>query len=229
MPQPQYSFPSFLFSDTIPYVMGNQNSGRRHILTVVHREFIALLCANRYNIEATARAQGHNIATVRKWFEHQDFKEELARRQEILSAAANVTAAEVIGILASQLRADIADVLPDVEVVRKARARGVSHLIRDVEIKTITRRDGSVEETVKVKMVDSTKAAIQLARLMGLEARDDSLERARQAIRSIMDLKPCSAEEAISILAPHNPVVTRLRDEFAGTGLVIAMSQSETS
>lgn len=149
-----------------------------------------------------------------------DFREELARRQEILSSAANVTAAEVIGLLASQLRADIADVLPDEPIVMAARERGVSHLIQQIEVTTMTRSDGSEEKKVKLKMVDAGKAAAQLSRLMGLEARDDELERARTAIRSLMALQEISAEEAIIKLSSHFPVVLRLRDEFLGQPLI---------
>lgn len=204
--------------------MGNSRSGRRFIVHSQHRQFIALLCANNGNIDATCRSQKVSRQTAANWLKQKDFAAELARRQEILSTAANVTGAEVIGILASQMRADIADVFPDDPIVIAARQRGVSHLIRKIEVKTITRRDGDEERTVKIELVDAGKAATTLARLMGLENRDDSRERARSAIRALMDLKQCSPEEAISILAPHNPTVVTLRDEFAGTGPVIEMA-----
>jgi intracellular sulfur oxidation DsrE/DsrF family protein len=73
--------------------------------------------------------------------------------------------------------------------------------------------------------VDAGKAATTLAKLMGLENRDDSKERARSAIRALMDLKQCSPEEAISILAPHNPTVTQLREEFAGSNAIIEITK----
>lgn len=205
--------------------MGSKLSGRRFVFGSRHRQFIALLCANNGNIEATCRSQNVSRQTAANWLKQKDFAEELARRQEILSTAANVTGAEVIGILASQMRADIADVLPDEPIVLAARERGVSHLIRKIKVRTITRPSGDEERTVELELVDAGKAATTLAKLMGLENRDDSKERARSAIRALMDLKQCSAEQAISILAPHNPTVTALRDEFAGSNAIIEITR----
>lgn len=205
--------------------MGSKLSGRRFVFGSRHRQFIALLCANNGNMAATCRSMGVTTMTASNWLKQKDFAEELARRQEILSTAANVTGAEVIGMLASQMRADIADVLPDEPIVIAARQRGVSHLIRKIKVKTITRPSGDEERTVELELVDAGKAATTLAKLMGLEARDDSKERARSAIRALMDLKQCSPEEAISILAPHNPTVTTLRDEFAGNGAIIEITR----
>lgn len=200
---------------------GTKSSGRKFVLNAAHRQFVALLLANNGNIDATCRALRVIPQTARNWMQQKDFAAELARRQEILSAAANVTAVEVIGTLASQMRADIADILPDDPIVEAARKRGVSHLIQSIKIKTITRQNGDEERNVEIKMVDASKAAVQLSKLMGLEARDDAKERARTAIRALMDMKGCSAEEAISILAPHNPHVIHLRDEFAGNSAAI--------
>lgn len=132
----------------------------------------------------------------------------------------------MIGLLACQLRADIADVLPDEPIAIAARERGVSHLIQQIEVTTTTRPNGTEEKKVKLKIVDAGKAAAQLSKLKGLEARNDPRERARSAIRALMDLKQCSAEDAISILAPHNPTVTQLRDEFAGGPVIMIKGQA---
>ena len=196
-------------------------------LTAVHRQFIALLGAHNFNIDATCRGFGITRDTAMKWMRQKDFKEELARRQEILAAAANVTAAEVIGTLASQLRADIADILPENEIVKKARARGVSHLIQQIEYTEITKPNGAVEKKTKIKMVDAGKAAIQLSKLLALEIRDDAKERARTAIRALMDMNKCTAEEAISVLAPHNPIVAQLRDEFVNGPVIDILKLEE--
>ena len=193
---------------------------RALLLDSKQRSYIATLLSLNLNWKAACRASNVPYSTARKWLKQPDFQAELARRQEILSAAANVTAAEVIGLLASQLRADIADVLPDEPIVMAARERGVSHLIQQIEITTTTRADGSEEKKVKLKMVDAGKAAAQLSKLMGLEMRDDLKERARTAIRTLMDLEQCSSEEAILSLAPHYPIVAQLRDEFAGKPVI---------
>jgi hypothetical protein len=204
---------------------GTKSSGRRFILSAAHRQFIALYLANNGHLEATCRGLKILPQTARNWMKQPDFLAEMGRRQEILSGAANVTAAEVIGTLASQMRADIADLLPDEEIVVAARKRGVSHLIQSIKIKKIHRLNGEVEVQTELKVVDAGKAAIQLSKLMGLETRDDAKERARNAVRALMDLNQCSPEEAISILAPHNPHVNLLRDEFAGSGPIIQITK----
>lgn len=150
-----------------------------------------------------------------------EFRAELARRQEILAGAANVMTAEVIGFLASRMRADIADILPDVEVIKKAREKGISHWIKEYEETTTHKADGSKETRVKLKMVDADKSTALLSKILGLEFRDDAKDRARNAIRGIMALNQCSPHEAIVILAPHNPLVVTLRDEFENNPLLV--------
>lgn len=202
-------------------------------LNAKKRAFIALLLANNMNIEATCKARSISVPTARKWFRENDFKAELQRRQDILSAAADITAHELIGLFVTQARADMADILPDNPIVKEARLRGVSHLIKKIEvIEEIERKPNGTTGTVlkrrtKIELVDASKAAIQLCKLMGLEMRDDELERARTAVRTCMAMKGCSPEEAISILVPHFPAVIRLRDEFAGKLSVIDIERIE--
>lgn len=203
---------------------------KREILLAQQRMFIQKYVALNCDMSATCRATRVNLQTAQRWFKRPYFIQHLNQRQAILSNAADLTAAEVIGTLASHLRADIADVFPDDPIIKAAKDAGVSHLIRDFEvIETIKRVKGKpddvLERRTKIKMVDAGKAAQQLAKLMGLESRDDEIERARIAIRTCMAMKGCTAEEAISILMPHFPAVIRLRDEFAGNGPIIEMER----
>lgn len=204
---------------------------KREILHAQQRQFIQKFVALNCDISATCRATRTNLRTANTWFKRPYFIKHLNQRQMILSNAADLTAAEVIGVLASHLRADIADVLPDDPIVKAAKEAGVSHLIQQIEvveqIKRVRGKDDVIERRTKIKMVDSGKAAQQLSKLLGLESRDDEIERARNGIRAIMAMKGCSAEEAISIAMPHFPAAIKLRDEFAGNGPVIEMNQIE--
>jgi phage terminase small subunit len=83
---------------------------------------------------------------------------------------AQVEANEVIGTLASHMRADIGDVMPDNPVVRQAKAVGLSHLIRKVVVKEYfdKSKQAVVTETT-VELHNSQTAAKQLCAVMGLE------------------------------------------------------------
>lgn len=188
-------------------------------LSAQQRGYIALLLANGHNIEATAKAKGLSLPTVRSWFRQSAFKEALLQRQEILNNVANITQAEVVGLLISFARADLGDIFPDEPIIQAARKAGVSHVIKKLRSKKITKRDGEIEETIEIEIHDPSKALTQLCKLLGLEGRDDELERGRTAIRTAMALNNFSPEQAIIQLAPHFPAVVRLRDEFCGAAI----------
>lgn len=188
-------------------------------LSAQQKGYIALLLANGHNIEATAKAKGLALPTVRSWFRNPAFKAALLQRQEILSNVANITQAEVVGLLISFARADLADILPDEPIVEAARKAGVSHVIKKLRSKKVTKRNGEVEETIEIEVHDPAKALVQLCKLLGLEGRDDELERGRTAIRTAMALNGFSPEQAIIQLAPHFPAVVRLREEFCGAAI----------
>jgi len=191
-------------------------------VNAVQRSFIAALGALNWNFQAACRAKNIPEQTVNSWLKNPAFVAEFHRRKELLAAAADITAVEVIGTVASHLRADIADLLPDEPVVIAARKAGVSHLIKELRItETVKRVRGSkdeetVDRVIHLKMVDSQKAAQTLGKWMGIEARDDELERTRTAIRTAMAMFDMSAEEAILKITPHFPAAPRLREEFAG-------------
>lgn len=183
---------------------------KRETVTLQQRDFVAAYLSLNCDFESTCRAKKVNRNTAQRWFKDARFLEHLNKRQAIIASIADITAAEVIGTLVSQMRADIADIFPDNPVLRKASAAGVSHLIK--KLKVTTRKNG--DEHIEIELVDSNKAAVQLSKLMALETRDDEMERARLAIRAVMAMKGCSALEAIHIVAPHVPAVLKLRSEF---------------
>jgi len=85
-------------------------------------------------------------------------------------AEAKVEADEVIGTLVSQMRADIAEILPDNPIVAAASARGVSHWIKKLMVKEYydKRKDAVVKETT-IELHSSQAAAKQLCTIMGLD------------------------------------------------------------
>lgn len=93
---------------------------------------------------------------------------------------AQVDTNEIIGTLVSHMRGDLADVIPDEEILKSAKERGVSHLIKELKV---TRRtipadvDEEGEETFpevletkyEIKLHDAQAAAKQLCNVFELE------------------------------------------------------------
>jgi len=95
---------------------------------------------------------------------------EIQERVRARVAEAGVQANEVIGTLVSQMRADIAEILPDNPIVAAASARGVSHWIKKLIVKEYydKRKDAVVKETT-IELHSSQAAAKQLCTIMGLD------------------------------------------------------------
>jgi hypothetical protein len=76
---------------------------------------------------------------------------------------------EVIGTLASHMRADIALIVPDNPIVQRAREAGVSHWIKRLTIKEYwDKSKGAVVQETSVELHSSQAAAKQLCAVMGL-------------------------------------------------------------
>lgn len=75
---------------------------------------------------------------------------------------------EVIGTLASHMRSDIAEILPENEILKQAKKAGLSHLIK--KMKTIERytKDGERVVTHEFEMYSAQEAAKQLCAVFGL-------------------------------------------------------------
>jgi phage terminase small subunit len=106
-------------------------------------------------------------------------QERIAEKRAALSAQADVEAGEIIGALAGQMRGDLADIVPEDEILRQAKERGVSPLIK--KLKTHTRfipqkghdKDGNPlpsirEVTHEFELYSAQEAAKQLASIKGL-------------------------------------------------------------
>jgi len=89
-------------------------------------------------------------------------------------AQSNVSTQEIIGTLVSHMRGDLADIFPDDPVLKAARKRGVSHLIKKLERKEhfIVREEGEepIREVVtKIEIHNAHSAAKHLTNVFGLE------------------------------------------------------------
>lgn len=116
---------------------------------------------------------------------------------------AKVQTNEVIGTLASHMRADIAEILPDNEVLRKAKKAGLSHLIK--KMKTIERytKDGERIVTHEFEMYSAQEAAKQLCAVFGLNKLPgvNPNEAAKDALKAILSETDLSEEKARQIVA----------------------------
>jgi phage terminase small subunit len=110
---------------------------------------------------------------------------------------------EVIGTLASQMRGDIAEILPANEVLQQAKERGLSHLIK--KAKTVERftKDGERIVTHEFEMYSAQEAAKQLCAVFGLNKLPgvNPNDAAREAFQSILTETGISEEEARQIVA----------------------------
>lgn len=145
----------------------------------------------------------------------------VARRRAEMAEMANVRATEVLGVLNSHLYASPEFVLePDGTFdYEKCVARGVAHLIREMEFEDVSTvdADGNLTTARRVKSVklhDAQAAARQLCKVLGLEVEKKKNPR-EIAETAVADLIARAArqgitltqEEAIAALAPHIPQI----------------------
>jgi phage terminase small subunit len=94
-----------------------------------------------------------------------------ARRAELLGHA-QVDSGEIVGLLASHLRGDMADLLPDDAFLKQAKERGVSGLIKRLEItdRIVPGRADEpgfvLERRYKIEIHSSQEAAAKLGSLL---------------------------------------------------------------
>lgn len=171
--------------------------------------------------EVSAREIGRRLLTNVDTQTH--IREFAAARAE----EAKVRAVEVIGLLGSHLRADLALVVEPNGMVnlQECRKRGVSHWIR--KIKTTQRfvpgkegREMEIERKTEVEIHDSQAAAARLAKIFGLEQapRRNERERVEEAIATFIERKAeqgekITREQAIQALSGSSAKFARLLGE----------------
>lgn len=108
-------------------------------------------------------------------------------------AEAGVQAKEVVGTLVSHLRVDIAEIMPDNPVVKRAKEAGVSHWIKRLTIKEYwDKSKGAVVQETSVELHSSQAAAKQLCTIMGLDVapQKNNYDMARAAYERLLSGYP---------------------------------------
>lgn len=110
---------------------------------------------------------------------------------------------EVIGTLASQLRGDLAEIIPDSQILQRAQERGLSHLIKKLKTTERTTKDGELIVTQEIEIYSSQEAAKQLCAVFGLNKLPASNpnDAAREALRAILSETGLAEEQARQIVA----------------------------
>ena len=140
-------------------------------LTAKQKIFIESYLANGNNgkkaAESAGYAKGHGAETeASRLLRNAEIQERINAR----IAEAGVQANEVIGVLVSHMRADIAEIMPDNPVVKRAKEAGVSHWIKRLTIKEYwDKSKGAVVQETSVELHSSQAAAKQLCSIMGLD------------------------------------------------------------
>lgn len=124
---------------------------------------------------ASAKVQGSILAA------DPDIRARVEARRRVLLEHAQVESGEVVGLLASHMRGDMADLLPEDAFLAQAKARGVSGLIRELEITErliIGKGDEPPvrERHYKIKLHSSQDAAAKLGALMERGFGEDARE-----------------------------------------------------
>ncbi len=141
-------------------------------LTHKQANFIESFLSNGGNATQAARDAGYSGTpdTLKQVASENLAKPYIRRRIAERMQEARIHTDEVIGTLASHMRADIGEIMPDNPVVRQAKAVGLSHLIRKVVVKEYfdKSKQAVVTETT-VELHNAQTAAKQLCAVMGLE------------------------------------------------------------
>jgi len=105
---------------------------------------------------------------------YEGFKSIRPRKEiEESSKSVSLNTDEIIGTLVTQMRGDLAFILPESPFLKRASERGVSHLIKRLKIKNtvIPREDGILiqEEIIGIEVYSSLQAATLLCKIFGLK------------------------------------------------------------
>ena len=141
-------------------------------LTHKQANFIESFLSNGGNATQAARDAGYSGTpdTLKQVASENLAKPYIRRRIAERMQEARIHTDEVIGTLASHMRADIGEIMPDNPVVRQAKAVGLSHLIRKVVVKEyFDKSKQAVVTETSVELHNAQTAAKQLCAVMGLE------------------------------------------------------------
>lgn len=137
----------------------------------------------------------------------------LVRRQ--INAAHSFDTDELTGMLVTDLRSDMHDLLPNNELVKDAHERGVSRQIKEIEqrIRRIPQGTGIepvIEEITKVKMYSRHEASKQLASILKLESMQSPGAKAQAEFDSTVD-QAVERLHNIGVMWTREDVIDKLR------------------
>jgi len=160
-------------------------------LTAKQEKFVENYLSNGGNATQAARDAGYSSTgeTLRTVAYENLTKPDIQARIAARTTEAKIHTDEVLGTLASHMRADIALVMPDNPIVQRASEAGVSHWIKKVVVKTYfdKSKQATVTETT-VELHNAQTAAKQLCAVMGLEvsAQKNPYDAARAAYERLI-------------------------------------------
>lgn len=200
------------------------------------KQFAEEYVANGGNATKAAKAAGSRAQNLRQaglqLLTKADTQKLIQEFAAARAAEAGVRAKTVIGVLASQMAADIALVAEADGTfdLANCHARGVSHWIKKYEItdkilKVNITDEGEagtlIERKTKIELHSAQSAAQTLAKIFGLEQapRQNDRERIEQLISQYMERRAAKGEvitrgEAIERLAEGSPIFARMLAEI---------------
>lgn len=170
-----------------------------------HRKFVDGLIDGKSGAQA-ARDAGYAPNSARQTANELLTNPDIQKRIQARLRDANVRPKEVLGTLVSQMRGDIADVLPESDILQRAQEKGISHLIRKVKVKQklIPNGEGEpiVETDTEIEMYSSQKAAEVLSGLLGLikEPAKNPYDSAKDAVKALLTKFPTLEPERAKII-----------------------------
>lgn len=146
---------------------GRQKPTDKHRLSVRQEKFVEGILQGKSGAQAV-RDAGYKTKNPRDTAAKIHTNSYIQERIKARVAESGVESNEVIGTLASQMRADLSDILPEDEILKRARENSVSHLIKKLKVKTYHTKSGNKVITHELEMYSAQEAAKQLCNVMGL-------------------------------------------------------------
>ena len=135
-----------------------------------------------------ARKLGVSTRAVKRYRADPQVKEMVEESRKRMMESANITAKEVIGTLATQMRGSLLDLLTPSGgfSVEHARKSGFECLLKSVTVRQEVSKKGEVADVVRIEIHSQQRAAVELARILKLkkEVKDPN---DREMLKKLLD------------------------------------------
>lgn len=180
----------------------NQQSTKIKPLTVLEESFIAAYISNGGNGAAAVLTAGYKCkakgaAAVRSsaLLIRVNVSSEIAKRRAALRKATDVSAQEVVGVLAAQMRGDPTEAFGDESpFINRLRNKGMGRLVKAVTIKRdlvkMDEFDDELETAVEITRIEfhsSQTAAIQLCKVLGIEQQPGKNKNDPEMLKALLE------------------------------------------